>query len=274
MTGEWKRMAGTNGLPRIVFDDGTVAAELYLNGAHLTAVENRRTGRSLLWLLPDAEFLPGRAIRGGVPLIFPWFGKHPDPSMPGHGFARNRTWTVAATAGNRAELTLEDCEETRALWPHRFRARLGVEVSEGGVAMDLTIANTDSAAFTYEAGYHPYFAVGDVRDVQVEGLEGCRYLDKILGGEAVQQGGVRFPGVIDRVYVEPAGDAVIREGAEARVRVSRSEAREIVVWNPGGGRNGSPAPPFVCVEPATCVEHRVTIGSGEEHTMATRFEWI
>jgi D-hexose-6-phosphate mutarotase len=245
MSGEWKQMPGANGLPRIVFDDGAVSAELYLNGAHLTAVENRRTGRSLLWLHPSAEFAAGRAIRGGVPLIFPWFGKHPDPSMPGHGFARNRTWTVAATAGNRAELT-----------------------------MDLTIANTDSAAFSYEAGYHPYFAVGDVRNVQVEGLEGCRYLDKILGGEAVQQGGVRFPGVIDRVYVEPPGGAVIREGAEARVRVSRSGAREIVVWNPGGGSDGSPAPPFVCVEPATCVEHRVTLAPGEEHTMAARFEWM
>src|SRR5690606_17779600 len=105
MAAEWILDFTASGMPRMCYRDSIVQVEVMLNGAHLTAFEHRPSRRALLWLAPGEELIGGRAIRGGVPRVFPWFGPHAtDSTRPRHGFARNLTWSVEEAAGRRLVL--------------------------------------------------------------------------------------------------------------------------------------------------------------------------
>jgi len=276
---DWRVEPGAGGLLRLVFDRDGLFAEVYLNGAHVTAFMNRKQGLSMFWM-DGATPLAGRAIRGGVPLVFPWFGPHRDRAdVPRHGFARNLTWSIAGECrpeGAIAGVALEvvDNELTRVVWPHAFWARLEVGVEELALAMRMIVKNTDKTPFSFENALHSYFAVGDVRAICVEGLDGAGYIDKTDGAKRkTLAGGVRFTGERDNVFVDTTAVCRIREAGRATIRIEKSGSRETVVWNPGA-KKGDPsaaAPPFVCVEPANCVDHPVTLAPGEEHALAARF---
>lgn len=273
MSAQWTLDFTASGLPRLGFTDDAIRAEVMLNGAHLTAFEQRATGRALFWLAPGEEFIGGRAIRGGVPLVFPWFGPHATDAMrPRHGFARNLTWSLEETAGRRIVLGLKDSEVTRSLWPHRFHARLSIQLADTGVRMALTVLNVDSAPFACECAFHPYFAVPDATQASVEGLDGRSFRDKVAGGDRLQHGPITFPAAVDRVFEVPRRPVVLHNAGRPHVRIAHTGATEIVVWNPGPGKDGSPAPPFVCIEPANCLHHPVTLAPGKEHTLVGQFE--
>ncbi|MBX3728488.1 MAG: D-hexose-6-phosphate mutarotase [Candidatus Sumerlaeia bacterium] len=273
MSAEWILDFTASGLPRLCCADADIRAEVMLNGAHLTAFEQRATGRALLWLAPGEEYIGGRAIRGGVPLVFPWFGPHAtDATRPRHGFARNLAWSLEETVGRRIVLGLRDSEVTRFLWPHRFHARLAIQLADTGVRMTLTVRNEDTSPLAYECAFHPYFAVSDATQACVEGLAGRSFRDKVAGGDRIQQGSITFPGAVDRVVEAPRRAVVLHDGGRPHVRIAHTGATEIVVWNPGPGKDGSPASPFVCVEPANCLHHPVTLAPGKEHALVGQFE--
>lgn len=278
---DWRLDTGREGMPRLVLDRGDVFAEVYLNGAHLTAFENRKRGFSMFWM-DKAPLAPGRAIRGGVPLVFPWFGPHHEHDhYPRHGFARNLTWSVAGEfrteqGGVGIALDAVDMDLTRAIWPHAFHARVEVIVEPMAITQRLTIRNTDKAPFTYENALHSYFAVGDVRNIAVEGLDGAEYVDKVDGKKRKrQEGPLRFTGEKDSVFVGVGGACVIREAGRPAIRIEKSGSHETVAWNPWA-KKGDPAatpPPFVCVEPANCMDHTVTLAPGQSHTLEARFQF-
>src|SRR4051812_41503406 len=117
-------------------------AELYSYGAHLTRWTPRGE-KPVLYLSPAAIFTPGKGIRGGVPIIFPWFGPRSDGKPgPVHGFARTREWM---SEGQRAT---EDGNVEIAFVLQagvRFRAMIGTELS---VALEIT--NLSTEPFTFE----------------------------------------------------------------------------------------------------------------------------
>lgn len=279
--GAWRLETGLGGLPKLVFERGNVYAELYLNGAHVTAFENRAKGLSMFWMDSSASLVSGRAIKGGVPLVFPWFGPLKDRGdFPRHGFARNAAWSVAGGfqdgKAHGVSLELVDSDLTRVVWPHAFKARLEVAVEDLAVSMRLVVVNTDKTAFTFENALHAYFAIGDVRAIAVEGLDGATYVDKIDGMKRKKQSGdVRLPKETDSVFVGATNACRIKESGRATLRISKSGSQETVVWNPGA-KKGDPsavAPAFVCVEPANCMDHSITLGPGEEHVLDARFEF-
>ena len=132
----------------------------------------------VLWTASNSEYAKGKPVRGGVPLVFPWFGDHPtDKKMPAHGFARSLEWQMAeANAGPRVVLTTQDDATTRALWPHSFALRFAIDL-RAGLRMELQIQNTGNAPFRCEEALHTYFAVGDVQQASVHGLEGVPFTD-------------------------------------------------------------------------------------------------
>lgn len=278
---EWRLDAGRDGLPRLVLDRGDVFAEVYLNGAHLTTFENRARGFSMFWM-DKAPLTTGRAIRGGVPLVFPWFGPHREhDEYPRHGFARNLTWSIAgefrtAQGGIGVALDAVDMDLTRVIWPHAFHARVEVIAEAMAVTQRLTIRNTDKVPFTYENALHSYFAVGDVRNIAVEGLAGGEYIDKVDGKKRKGlKGSLRFAGETDSVFVGATGTCVIRESGRPTIRIEKSGSLETVAWNPWA-KKGDPAampPPFVCIEPANCMDHSVTLAPGEAHTLEARIQF-
>ena len=261
----------------------TLAAEatLYLQGAHLTHWQPKGAA-PVLFLSELSEFARGKAIRGGVPVIFPWFGpRGNDGPGPSHGFARTQSWEMAfaAVAGDALHLTLTlgPTEESRALGYDRFRVayelRIGAELR-----LRLAVANEGAKPLRFEEALHTYFAVSDVRRVSVTGLEEVGYLDKVRGGQEIE--GARTPltltGPTDRVYEATQADCVITDEANGRTIANRKRnSMTTVVWNPWKEMAdlGEEAwPHMLCVETANTGAEAITLQPGEAHTMEALIE--
>jgi glucose-6-phosphate 1-epimerase len=274
--------AGAGGLQRACARGAHASAELYLQGGHLTQWQPRG-GAPVLFLSRRAVYAPGKAIRGGVPLVFPWFGPHPtEPDAPMHGFARSRPWRLV-TSGPAAdgaivlELALDDDEGTRARWPSTFRLRYRVTL---GATLDLAleVVNTSPAAFTFEAALHTYLAVGDVTAVSISGLEDTPYIDKVDAMARKRQGpaALRLTGETDRVFLGTRAACVVADPVLGRrVVVDKTGSATTVVWNPWAAKAAGIADlepddwrRMVCVETANAADDAVTLDPGGRHAMS------
>jgi glucose-6-phosphate 1-epimerase len=238
----------------------------------------------VVWLSAAARFAPGKSLRGGAPVCWPWFGPHPaDPSKPAHGFARNLDWTVVETArladATRVVLGFVPGEAQCALWPHS--AELSLAVSVGArLRLDLVTRNTGGEPVTLSQALHTYFHVGDVGSVRIEGLEGCEYVDRLRQDARLrQQGPVTIAGEVDRIYLGCPGDALIVDpGLGRRVRISKTGSRSYVVWNPWvekaaklGDLGEDGYRRMLCVETTNAWDDTVTVAPGQAFTLSTTY---
>lgn len=278
---------GIGGLPRLEISTELFSAEVYLHGAHVTEFTVRGQ-KPLLFMSARSQFAEGKPIRGGVPVIFPWFGPcQGRPEAPAHGFARTRAWaveSVAEEAGGAitAVLRLEPDSATRALWlaPEsqtsewvlRHRITFGL-----GLTMELEIQNNGSAPLVCEEALHTYFSVSDVRQIAVAGLEGAEYVDRLDGGRKRQADAIRFTGETDRTYVNTASTCEIDDpGFDRRIVIEKHGSNATVVWNPWIAKAkampdfGDDEWPFmVCVETGNMAENGLKIASGAMHVTRT-----
>jgi len=194
----------------------------------------------LLWLSPGARFAAGKAVRGGIPLCFPWFGAHPhDHARPAHGFARTAHWRLLSAAvedGGVAALAFElgDDEQTRACWPHAFRAELAYRFSQS-LSVTLRVSNTGPAPFAFGFAWHNYLPVSDIARVRIEGLEGVSFADKLAPGKppASEALPVRIAAETDRVYQGTAGRyRLLDEAAGLSLQLAAEGCSNAVLWNP------------------------------------------
>ena len=256
------------------------SAEVSLYGAHVLSY--RPTGQSpVLWLADSYRTLaPGKAIRGGIPVCWPWFGAAPVAGHPSHGFARTRVWQVASTEYEKDSTSLTlgllPSPETDALWQNRFRLELKVTVGPA-LRLELTTTNTGDRPFEITEALHTYFRVKDVATVQVTGLDGQPYLDKAPGGaDSIQSGPVAFTGETDRVYNHHAGKALLSDpGIGRRVAIEKEGSSATVVWNPWAEKAATMADleegdwrRFVCVETANAGAAPIEVAPGAAHTIA------
>ncbi|HEU4880593.1 MAG TPA: D-hexose-6-phosphate mutarotase [Longimicrobium sp.] len=253
-------------------------AEVYLHGAHVTSWVPA-AGREALFLSRAATFAPGKAIRGGVPVIFPQFaGMGP---LPKHGFARTQPWERVDDADrpDAVRLRLRDSEETRRIWPHAFVAELSVEVGDDWLSITLAIHNTGSAAFEFTAALHTYLRVGDVRRATVEGLRGLRY--RVTGEQerVDEDRALSVNGAVDRVYLDTPAELRVEDPENGREFLLRASGfADTVVWNPWA--EATAALPdmeddeyleMLCVEAAQ-VGTPVRLEAGERWTGAQRIQ--
>jgi glucose-6-phosphate 1-epimerase len=269
------------GLPAVRVKTGHATGLVYLQGAHVAAWQP--AGQApVIWMSEQAVYAPGKALRGGVPLCFPWFGAHAEHKQyPAHGFARTSDFTYRGArldAQGRAELllTLDSDAKTEALFPHAFTARLHVAFGQE-LKLALEIVNRGSQPFSFEEALHSYFAVSDVKDVAVLGLQGSRYLDKVQAMAAFteQAPELRIARETDRVY-DSDGTCQIRDpGLRRTLRIGKSGSGSTVVWNPWAekagqmsdlGANGWPG--MLCVESANVGQSKVTLPAGATHVLA------
>jgi glucose-6-phosphate 1-epimerase len=272
---------GAGGLPRISIESPRGVAEVYFQGAHVTAWHPAADERPVLWLSRKSAFEPGKPIRGGVPICFPWFGPHPvDASAPAHGFARLREWRLVDAqedAAGAVTLAMELAGEGMSpQWPYSFRAIHRISVGSV-LRMDLEVHNEGPEDFTFEEALHTYFGVRDIRNVALTGLEGCEYLDKVAGGsrsrESVEP--VRFAGDTDRVYLNTRAPCVIHDPGERRqIAVSKTGSDATVIWNPWIDKarrmpdfGDDEWPAMLCVETCNVNAHARTLPPGGSHTM-------
>jgi glucose-6-phosphate 1-epimerase len=280
----WERGAGA--LPFLLIQTDRCRARLTPYGGQLCEWAPVGQAAPVLFLSPRSEFAAGRAIRGGVPICFPWFGAHPsDPTKPAHGFARVRTWQVADISRDHAEvrvaLSLASDAGTRALWNAAFAASLTVSLGER-LEMTAEIENTGDGIIAYELALHTYLAVGDVAAIRIRGLEGTRFVDKADGMKEKIGGAepLAIVGETDRVYLDTTATCTVDDPVlRRRIRIAKQHALATVVWNPGPDKARSMPDigeetwrRFVCLETANCGPHAVRLPPGARHTISARID--
>lgn len=274
---------GPGGMGAVEVANDHATATILLQGAHLISWVPKGE-KPVIWTSPEAKFAPGKSVRGGVPVCWPWFGPHPtEKDYPAHGFARTVMWEVIGTRtleeGTWLAFRLVPTEATRALWPHDTELVLQMVIGRT-LDMDLATWNRGDTPVTIGDALHTYFEVGDVRYVKIHGLHMVEYLDKVRGGERRQQlGPVIIGGEVDRIYLDTADTCVIEDPRLARrIRISKENSRSTVVWNPWIGKAakmGDLGPDghlhMVCVESANAVSDVVTLPPGAEHHLWVRY---
>ncbi|WP_437610630.1 D-hexose-6-phosphate mutarotase [Erwinia sp. V71] len=244
----------TGELPVIVVSHPKVRAAVTLQGAQLIAWQPSGE-KPVIWLSEKTPLIPGKAIRGGVPICWPWFGPAGEPA---HGFARNLPWKLSAHDENEdgvmLTLVLESSEQSKKFWPHDFtllaRFRLGAHCE---------IELEAHGEYDATAALHSYFTVADIAGVEVSGL-GNSFIDKVNNGVRGESadGKQRYPSRVDRIHTQPEGCSLIHDTAGKRViEVYHHHQSDVVTWNPGAELSCSMADmendgykTFVCVETA------------------------
>jgi D-hexose-6-phosphate mutarotase len=276
---------GSGNLDRIAIAADQGEAHVYLHGAQVTHFQPRGA-RPVLFVSRRSQFeagMPGKPIRGGVPLCFPWFGpKAGAPDAPMHGVARTLTWRLDAvirgdSGAVRAMLHLESNDFTLRLFPFEFAATFVVTV-DARLTMDLAVRNTGREPMQIEEAFHSYFAVGDARRVAIGGLEGLSYVDKTdaFARKAGERAPVAIARETDRIYTGARTTVGIADPAWGRrIVVDKSGSATTVVWNPWIDKAKALADfgddewtEMVCVETANAMDDAVTIAPGAMHAMS------
>jgi len=274
---------GRGSLPRLTVTSDLASAELYFHGAHLTAFQPRGA-RPLLFMSARSHYDAAKPLRGGIPVIFPWFGPRAGSAdAPAHGFARIRPWELESCTSQpdgtiRVALTLADDDATRVLWPQTFGLRLVFTIGRS-LDLDLEVRGGD-APFSFEEAFHTYLAVGDVRQVRVEGLEGAEYLDKVdsLRRKTQPPEAIRITGETDRVYRNASGTCRVHDPVlERTLTIEKEQSTSTVVWNPWIDKArampdfGDDEWPFlICVETANVGDGALRLEAAGIHRMRMR----
>lgn len=270
---------GQGDLPRLRVRNSMCTGELYLHGAHVTAFRPTHQ-EPVLWMSERSAFAPGKAIRGGVPICFPWFGYlNDDRSLPQHGFARTNEWELIEcgeqpTGELSVILRLSTRPEFAAFGYERVETYFAVLFGTT-LEMGLLVRNLDGKPFRFEAALHTYLSVGDVRVASVEGLTGATFRDKTRGmaQDVEQRDVVRFDGEVDRVYDSTATATLHDPLLHRRIVVEKTGSAQTVVWNIAEAKSESIglAPGewqrYACVETAAAGPGAITLAPGASHTL-------
>lgn len=278
---------GRGGLVMIEVANAHATALISPHGGQVLAYRPVDAAADLLFVSDRAYFSAGKAIKGGIPVCWPWFGPDPqDKGRPAHGFVRAWAWTVLASealpdGSTRVRLGVADDKDSRAIWPQYFNLLLDIRVAET-LSVDLVTRNAGDRPFRITQGLHTYLNIGEVGGVRVEGLEGCRYLDKARGAAdavATQHGPVRFEGEVNRIYEDvPPLLAVVDPALGRRIRIASEGSRTAVVWNPWaetaramGDLDDQDYLRFICVETVNTASEVIEIPPGETHRLTARY---
>ena len=277
---EFARGRGNLPLARIMTRHGR--GELYLHGAHVTSWQPAGE-EDVLWLSDSSRYLAGKAIRGGIPICWPWFGDDPSGrGRPAHGFARTHAFCVTRTGVTDEgscviELGLEPTDSTRALWQDDFRLALTASFGTE-LGLELCMENRSERPVTHTAALHSYLRVSEVAAAELEGFAGGEFLAKVRGfARGHQHEEPRIEGEIDRVYLHTEGATSVADpGMKRTLHVAKSGSRTTVLWNPGpeqarrmsdlddeGYRN------MICIEAANAHEDEIVLAPGARHVLGT-----
>jgi glucose-6-phosphate 1-epimerase len=276
--------SGPGSLSRLSVNSDLANAEIYLHGAHIAHFQPRGAA-PVLFMSKESFFEAGKPIRGGVPVIFPWFGARAGhPESAAHGFARLREWQfesseVLANGSTRIVLALSDDQETKRQWPFAFAARLVVVVATV-LEITLEIRNPSMETIQFEEALHTYLSVGDVRQARVEGLDGITYVDKVDGGirKTQEAGGIMPAGETDRLYLHTRSTTVVRDpGLGRSITIEKEGSDATVVWNPWTKKaqalpdfGDEEWPRMLCVETVNAADCAVRLAPGCTHEMKAR----
>jgi len=284
IAGQVAFIKGKGDMPVVEIRNELARASFALQGAHVLGFQ--ASGQEpLIWMSDDATFAPGKSLRGGVPICWPWFGPHvSDASLPGHGPARTVDWKpVAARAcddgSTQLGFELIQNDKIRQQCGHPLSVQLHVTVGSS-LRLELETTNRGAEPCTLGDAFHTYFQVGDVRQARIEGLNGCQYIDKVDGGKRKQQlGAVGIDAETDRIYLGTGDSYRIVDPVMGRSIDIRSEgSASVVVWNPWietaakmGDLGEDGYLNMLCVETTNAATDVVQLAAGATHRLTANY---
>jgi glucose-6-phosphate 1-epimerase len=272
-------LEGNGGLPKVQIASPAAVGEMYLHGAHVTSW--RPAGAEEVFFVGSkSRWKDGVAIRGGVPICFPWFGdKADDPAAPAHGFVRTKSWQLDAISlsaeGVVVIMSTGSDESTKQWWPADFRlihrVTFGAELS-----LELELHNRGTTPLRFEEALHSYYRVGDVRMARLVGLDGARFVDKTDSyQEKNQLGDVVVTGETDRVYLNTDTSVALEDPVlRRRLQVTKENSLTTVMWNPWADKANKMSDlgynewtQMVCIETSNVLGFGVDVAPGQRHCM-------
>lgn len=275
-----------------------IAGELMITGEPMLALPHRATDRlttltqgaqvldwrsgsdqPVIWVSGLSSFEAGVAIRGGIPLCLPWFGGGPSGDLtPKHGTARISDWEEIGE--HQYRLAGEPTDQ----FPHAWQADFSATADAATLTLRLTLTNPTEQAYAIEELAHTYLAVSDIRQVQVTGLEGVQYADKVPGAavaEVVQSGPITFTGETDRIYASGGPITLHDPGWDRRLTIETVGAGNTVVWNPWIDKAAAMADfgddewtGMVCLESGNVAGGALQLDPGASHTLEVRISLV
>jgi len=270
---------GDGGLARVDITSPLAHGQMYVHGAHVTSW--RPGSEEVLFLSSKSRWEEGQAIRGGIPICFPWFrAKADDAQAPAHGFVRTRSWQLYSIVENKAGVAvamfIESDEQTRRWWPGEFR--LVHRVTFGSeLKLELVCINTGKKPLYFEEALHTYNRVADVGTARLQGLDGTRFLDNTDSNkEKAQLGDVTIASQTDNAFINTQNPVdLLDPKMHRRIRLQKANSSTTVVWNPwqeGASQlrdlGGDEWKQFLCVEASNIMRAAVTLAPGQEHTIS------
>jgi D-hexose-6-phosphate mutarotase len=266
-------------------DNEFATASVSLYGGHIVSWQPKSESKPVLWVSKLVKFQRGKAIRGGVPICWPWFGAHStNASLPGHGYARITSWELTSVQKlsngvTQLNLTLGKSDLSQLHWNAKVRLELKITVGDT-LELSLTTVNESDHEVKFTEGLHTYFQISDIGNVRVLGLEGSDYIDLVNQNVLrTQQDAIMFDGELGRIFLNNQGTCVIEDPVfNRRIRIDKTGSNSTVIWNPGldvaskiddlgaaGWRN------MVCVESANADGNSVTLRSQGLHTIVATY---
>ncbi|MVW87546.1 D-hexose-6-phosphate mutarotase [Pseudomonas sp. PB101] len=245
----------------------------------------------LIWLNDEAVFKTGKSIRAGVPVCWPWFGvfeRNPQSvqamragkeAPSAHGFVRAMDWELGGIEAEgeslKVEFLLPYPEGGFPGWPHQVDLTLSIRLDDQ-LHIQLSSHNRGADTVSISQALHSYFAVSDVREVHVEGVDGLNYIETLDNWKTVTQAGdLRFTGETDRIYLDAPPQLTIVDPAwERRIVLTSSGSRTAVIWNPWIDRAAAFSDMaddgwqrMLCIETANVMGDVVNLKPGASHTL-------
>ena len=275
---------GKGGIPCITIENKHASAKISLQGAHILSWIPKGN-EDVLWLSEEAKFAPGKSVRGGIPICWPWFGAHETNSnFPAHGFARTTNWQVLSTEAlsdghTRISFTTTPLTENTDMWPVDTTVQYQINIGKK-LELELITHNNGTQAISIGQALHTYFNIGDISKTLLHGLDHCDYLDKPDNFKRkTQYGPVCIEEEVDRIYLDTASDCVIEDKALNRnIVIIKCGSHSTVVWNPWqevAANMGDLGPDgytkMLCVESCNASEDVITIQPGKAHQLWVQY---
>ncbi|MFI3137677.1 MAG: D-hexose-6-phosphate mutarotase [Methylococcaceae bacterium] len=276
---------GGGGFPFISITNHQAKALISIYAGQVLSFQPVNEAEDLLFLSPQAVYAESKAIRGGIPVCWPWFG--PDPKglqRPNHGFVRNNYWLVVATetlSDDETKVTLmfKESSKKERTWQKPFTLTLEITVG-ATLNLKLTTHNTGDNVFSITQAFHSYLRVGHIKHVQILGLEGCDYFDKLDQGiQKSQDGVVTVTEEVDRIYTDVENTLLIVDSAlKRRIQITSTSNKTAVVWNPWlktskkmADLGNTDYKHFICVEAGNIAFDLIQILPGDQYSLSANF---
>jgi glucose-6-phosphate 1-epimerase len=281
IAGVAKVVEGNGGLPKVSITTRAAVAEMYLHGATVTSWKPSGA-EDVLFLSSESRWAEGHAIRGGVPICFPWFRANADdPKAPAHGFVRTKAWQLESIVKDGDAVTVSmftvSDEGTKKWWPADFRlvhrARFGSELSQ-----ELELTNSGTSSLRFEEALHAYLRIGHIEKAQVVGLKTVHYLDNTDSNQdKIQNGEVMIDSETDRAYLNTRrAIELVDPSLGRRIRVAKENSLTTVVWNPWKQKAQAMShlgdnewTEMICLETSNVCDFAVVLAPGQQQRMKT-----